>query len=193
MGRAEVCTTTEKLVLVTHNVKLPDFRISPTQPGKQDVVAAKMLRFLSPYTFNDHTPLSLSLCWVMTTVYTVHYPASCLQLSTTTCMCNYSLPWWSHRTKNGMTLMTKSMSTLCVTVGCFMTALTASHLCSKFRAVFSPLINSYCPPQHRIYKMVHYAFVPSIQYLIGGQLHHRLPIVSIKCSVCIILHYNDHL
>ena len=187
MGRAQVCTTTEKLVLITHNVKLPDFRISPTQPGKQDVVGAKMLRFLlSPSILNDHTPLSL--CWVVATVYTVHYPASYLQLSTTTCLCDYSLPWRSHRTKNGMTLMTKSMSTLCVTVGCFMTALTASHLCSKCRAVFSHLINSYCPPQHRIYKMVPYAFVPSIPYLIGGQVHHRLPSVSIKCSVCIIFY-----
>ena len=141
------------------------------------------------------THLSLSLSSDDNCLYCA-LSASQLQLSrpsTTICLCDYSLPWRSHRTKNGMTLMTKSMSTLCVTVGCFMTALTASHLCSKFRAVFSPLINSYCPLQHRIYKMVHYAFVPSIQYLIGGQLHHRLPIVSIKCSVCIILHYNDHL
>ena len=147
MGRAQVCLTTEKLLLVTHNLKLRDFCISPTQPGKQDVGAAKMFIFLSRSILNDHTPLSL--CWVMTTVYTVHYPASYLQLSTTNCLCDYSLPWWSHRTKNGMTLMTKSMSTLCVTVGYFMIALTASHLCSKCRAVISHLINSYCPPQHR--------------------------------------------
>ena len=42
MSRALACATTEKLLLVTHNVKLPDFRTSPTQPGKQDDMAVKV-------------------------------------------------------------------------------------------------------------------------------------------------------
>ena len=58
-GRALACATTEKLLLVTHKVKLPAFRTSPSQPGKQDDNAVKVLRMLSPSMLNDHTPLSV--------------------------------------------------------------------------------------------------------------------------------------
>ena len=61
MSRALACATTEKLLLVTHNVKLPDFRTSPTQPGSQDDIAVKVLSMLSPSMLNDHIPLSV-LC-----------------------------------------------------------------------------------------------------------------------------------
>ena len=50
---------TEKLLLVTHNVKLPDFRTSPTQPGKPDDIAVKVLSMLSPSMLNDHIPRSV--------------------------------------------------------------------------------------------------------------------------------------
>ena len=59
MSRAPACATTEKLLLVTHNVKLPDFRTSPTQPGKQDDIAVKVLGMLSPSMLNDHIHLSV--------------------------------------------------------------------------------------------------------------------------------------
>ena len=59
MSRALACATTEKLLLVTHNVKLPDFRTSPTQPGKQDDMAVKVLSMLSPSMLNVHIPLSV--------------------------------------------------------------------------------------------------------------------------------------
>ena len=59
MSRAPASATTEKLLLVTHNVKLPDFRTSPTQPGKPDDIAVKVLSMLSPSMLNDHMPRSV--------------------------------------------------------------------------------------------------------------------------------------
>ena len=59
MSRALACATTEKLLLVTHNVKLPDFRTSPTQPGKPDDIAVKVLSMLRPSMLNVHIPRSV--------------------------------------------------------------------------------------------------------------------------------------
>ena len=87
----------------------------------------------------------------------------CLLASTMTCMCDYSLPLMSYRTKSAMKLMTKSMSTLCVSVGCFTTDMTASRnsrlnrvrtrRCCTFMQQVPHCLNllkfSYCPPQQR--------------------------------------------
>ena len=59
MSRALACATTEKLLLVTHNVKLSDFWTSPTQLGKPDDIAVKVLSMLSPSMLNEHIPLSV--------------------------------------------------------------------------------------------------------------------------------------
>ena len=49
-----------------------------------------------------------------------------LEPRTTTCPCDYSLLWRSYRTESSMTSLAKSLLTLCVTVGCFTTAMTVS-------------------------------------------------------------------
>ena len=59
MSWALACATTEKLLLVTYNAKLPDFWPSPTQPGKPDDIAVKALSMLSPSMLNDHIHLSV--------------------------------------------------------------------------------------------------------------------------------------
>ena len=64
----------------------------------------------------------LFLCWLMATAC----PAGYLEPRTTTCTCDYSLLWRSYRTESSMTSVTKSLLTLCMTVGCFTTAMTAS-------------------------------------------------------------------
>ena len=88
-GRAQACATTEKLLLVTHKVNLPDILTSPTQPGKQDDVAMKVLSLLNPSMLNHYIPLSVlgdGNCMYRA------LSRGLFGMNTTTCRCDCSLP-----------------------------------------------------------------------------------------------------
>ena len=124
MSRAPARATIEKLLLVTHNVKLPDFLPSPTQPGKPDDMAEKVLSMLSPSMLNDHINLSVlgdgncmyrALSLVLFGTENHH-----LHVRLLTALKIIQNPKFYDVSGK------ESLLTLCMTAGCFTTAMTAS-------------------------------------------------------------------
>lgn len=49
----------ERLLLKTYNIKLPDYPTLGTPPGRRDAAATGVLQMLHPILGSDHVPLSV--------------------------------------------------------------------------------------------------------------------------------------
>ena len=171
MSRALACATTEKLLLVTHNVKLPDFRTSPTQPGKPDDIAVKALSMLSPSMLNDHIHLSVlgdGNC-MYRALYRGLFGTENLHLHVRLLTALEII-----QNRKLYDVSGKRLLTLCMTVGCFTTAMTAS---------WNPRLNRVSTRRCCTFMQQ----VPHCLYALTLTSRHNHAVQTLRLTCCLIL------